>query len=312
VKVNQNNSTHQENIMADKTKHYDVIYAGNYTKDTIITPNGTRYVDGGGMNYAAHAGMQLGIKAAVVTRLAKEDAQVVEDIRADGIDCYPVYSPYSTLMTLEYTTSDVDKRNLYVKKVAETIKPEHLKGLEAKAIAVSPSIRGEVEPEFFKLMRERDGILLAADVQGFVRVLHGEALMYEAWDDMEVILPNLDILKSDAVEAKFLTGEDDIEKAARRYAAYGVKEIVLTHSEGVLIHADGKNYHYKFHSQSMDGRSGRGDTCLGSYIAKRLILPPSEAGKWAAAATSMKVEKPGVFKQSIQEVEAYIAEYYAE
>ncbi|MEN6436104.1 MAG: hypothetical protein ABFD14_05750 [Anaerolineaceae bacterium] len=298
--------------MVNTTKQYDVIYAGNYTKDTIITPDGTRYVDGGGMNYAAHAGKQLGIKAAVVTRLAKEDAHVVEDICADGIDCYPVYSPYSTLMTLEYTTHDVDKRNLYVKKVAETIKPEHLDGLEAKAIAVSPSIRGEVEPEFFECMRKRDGILLAADVQGFVRVLHGEALIYEAWDDMEVILPNLNILKSDAVEAKFLTGEDDIEKAAERYAAYGVKEIVLTHSEGVLIYADGKKYHYKFHSQSMDGRSGRGDTCMGSYVAKRLSLPPHEAGKWAAAATSMKVEKPGVFKQSIPEVEAYIARYYAD
>jgi sugar/nucleoside kinase (ribokinase family) len=298
--------------MADKTKHYDVIYTGNYTKDTIITPDGTRYVDGGGMNYAAHAGMQLSVKAAVVTRLAKEDAYVVENIQADGIDCYPIYSPYSTLMTLEYKTYDVDKRNLYVKKIAETIKPEHLDGLAAKAIAVSPSIRGEVEPEFFKEMRKRNGILLAADVQGFVRVLHGETLIYQAWDDMEVVLANLDILKSDAVEAKFLTSEDDIEKAAQCYAAYGVKEIVLTHSEGVLIYADGKNFHYKFHSQSMDGRSGRGDTCLGSYVAKRLSLPPCEAGKWAAAVTSMKVEKPGVFKQSIPEVEAYIARYYAD
>jgi sugar/nucleoside kinase (ribokinase family) len=264
------------------------------------------------MNYAAHAGMQLSVKAAVVTRLAKEDAYVVENIQADGIDCYPIYSPYSTLMTLEYKTYDVDKRNLYVKKIAETIKPEHLDGLAAKAIAVSPSIRGEVEPEFFKEMRKRNGILLAADVQGFVRVLHGETLIYQAWDDMEVVLANLDILKSDAVEAKFLTSEDDIEKAAQCYAAYGVKEIVLTHSEGVLIYADGKNFHYKFHSQSMDGRSGRGDTCLGSYVAKRLSLPPCEAGKWAAAVTSMKVEKPGVFKQSIPEVEAYIARYYAD
>ena len=31
-------------------KKYDAIFVGNYTKDTIITPDGTRYVDGGGMN----------------------------------------------------------------------------------------------------------------------------------------------------------------------------------------------------------------------------------------------------------------------
>ena len=45
-------------------KQYDVIFAGNYTKDTIITPAGTRHVDGGGMNYAAHAGKALGLRSA--------------------------------------------------------------------------------------------------------------------------------------------------------------------------------------------------------------------------------------------------------
>ncbi len=217
--------------MSDSSKQYDIIYAGNYTKDTIITPDGTRYVDGGGMNYAAHAGLQLGIKAAIVTCLAKEDEHVIENIRADGIDCYPVYTPHSTLMTLEYKTHDVDKRNLYVKSLGGTIKPGHLNGLDAKAIVVSPSVRGEVEPVFFSSMRKRNGVLLSADVQGFVRVLRGESLVYEPWDDMSEVLKNLDILKSDAVEAEYLTGEADIEKAARFYADLGAKEIILTHTD---------------------------------------------------------------------------------
>lgn len=294
------------------SKHYDVIFVGNYTKDTIITPDGTRNVDGGGMNYAAHAGKRLGINAAVVTRLAKSDEYVVENIREAGIDCFPIFSQYSTLMTLEYQTHDVDKRNLYVKKVADSIKPEHLKGLKAAAITVSPSIRGEVEPEFFSSLHGQNGTLLAADVQGFVRVLRGESLVYEIWNDMPVVLRNLDILKSDAVEAKFLTGEDNIEKAAEFFAALGAREIVLTHSEGVLIYAQGKHHHFKFHSQSMAGRSGRGDTCLGSYVSKRLSLPPREAGKWAAAATSLKVERFGVFDRSIDEVQTFINRYYAD
>ena len=297
--------------MESSEKEYDVIFAGNYTKDTIITPAGTRYVDGGGMNYAAHAGKALGLRGAVVTRLAREDQHVVERLRADGIDCYPVYSPCSTLMTLEYKTLDVDKRNLYVTHTAGTIHPEHLDGLTSRAIAVSPSIRGEVEPAFFHAMRLREGVLLAADVQGFVRVLRGQELVYEPWDEMADVLPNLDVLKSDAVEAKYLTGRTDIEKAAAFYAKLGAKEIVLTHSSGVLIHAEGHNYHYEFHSRSMDGRSGRGDTCLGSYLSKRLSLPPCEAGKYAAAVTSMKVEKLGVFDRSIPEVEDFIAKYYA-
>ncbi len=293
-------------------KHYDVIYAGNYTKDTLITPDGTRYVDGGGMNYAAHVGHQLGMHAAVVTRLADEDKHVVENIQADGIDCYPIYSPHSTTITLEYKTRNVDQRQLYVKSTAGTIQPEHLDGLWSRAIVVSPSLRGEVEPAFFIAMRKRDGVLISADVQGFVRVLKGEDLVYEPWPDMELVLQHLDILKTDAVEAKHLTGEDNIEKAATQLAAAGAKEVLLTHSGGVLVHAEGQFHHFPFHSQTMLGRSGRGDTCVGSYVAKRLSLPPREAAKWAAAATSLKMERVGVFNRSIAEVEAFIAEYYAD
>ncbi|HPS42511.1 MAG TPA: PfkB family carbohydrate kinase [Anaerolineaceae bacterium] len=291
---------------------YDVICAGNYTKDTIITPEGTRYVDGGGMNYAAHVVHGLGMKTAVVTRLAQEDEHVVTNIRADGIDCYPAYSPSSTLMTLEYKTHDVDKRNLYVKATGGTILPEHLDGLESRAVIVSPSLRGEVEPEFFTAIRQRPGLLLSADVQGFVRVLRGESLVYEPWPEMETVLRNIDILKTDAVEAAYLTGEEDIEKAARRFADIGAREVLLSHSEGILVHADGKFHHYRFHASSMEGRSGRGDTCVGSYVSKRLTLSPAEAGKWSAAATSLKIERHGVFNRSVAEVEAFIQKYYAD
>ncbi len=291
---------------------YDVIYAGNYTKDTIITPDGIRVVDGGGMNYAANVGARLGIKAAVITRLAKEDQHVVDTIQSAGIDCYPFYSETSTVMTLEYKTRNVDERNLYIKSTAGTILPDYLDEFQAKAIAVSPSLRGEVKPDFFSILRQRTDALLAVDVQGFVRVLRDETLVYEPWPEMPEVLKNLDILKSDAVEAEYLTGANDIEKAAAIYAGMGVKEIVLTHSDGVLIYADGEYHHFQFHASSMAGRSGRGDTCMGSYVAKRISLSPREAGKWAAAATSLKVERVGVFNRPVWEVKAFIDRYYSD
>ena len=294
------------------TKQYDVLFCGNYTRDTIITPDGTTYVDGGGMNYAAHASKQLGANPAVITRLNKEDERVVKAFEDAGIDCFPVFTPSSTLMTLEYTTRDVDKRNLYVKGTAGTITPQQLEGLEARIIVTNSSLRGEVELEFFTEMRKRPGVLLSADVQGFIRVLRGEALVYEPWDEMTAVLKHLDILKSDAVEAEYLTGEKDIEKAALVFTAMGPKEILLTHSGGVLVHVDGKFHHYDFHSTSQTGRSGRGDTCVGTYVTKRLTLPPYEAGKWAAAVTSMKVEHPGPYKRTVAGVEAFIQKYYAD
>ena len=294
------------------SKTYDVIFAGNYTKDTIITPTETRYVDGGAVNYAAHAAVRLGLKTAVVTRLAQEDQRMIDRLVESGVDCYPVYTPTSTLMTLEYKTSNVDQRTLTVKGLAGTVTPEQMQGLECKAVVVGSSLRGEVELAFFQAMRQRPGVLIGADVQGFVRVLRGQSLVYEPWDEMPAVLACVDVLKSDAVEAEFLTGEKDIFKAARIYSKLGPREIVLTHSQGVLIHANGKDYEYPFIVGDTVGRSGRGDTCLGSYVAMRLSQPPKEAGRWAAAVTSLKLQKLGPFSLTLADVNEFIQKHYAD
>ncbi len=72
---------------------------------------GTKYVDGRAVNYAAHAVAQLGMQVAVVTRLAKEDDRVVDKFTQAGIDCFVTYTPQSTLMKLEYPTTDPDIRS---------------------------------------------------------------------------------------------------------------------------------------------------------------------------------------------------------
>src|SRR3990170_1142787 len=126
-----------------KSPVYDVVCIGNYTKDTIISTSGTRYVDGGGMNYAAHAAARLGCKTAVVTRLAKEDKRVVEKFTRSGIDCFPTFTPQSTLMCLEYPTTDPDIRNLSVAATAGTITAAEVGGLDMKAAVINSSLRGE-------------------------------------------------------------------------------------------------------------------------------------------------------------------------
>jgi sugar/nucleoside kinase (ribokinase family) len=290
-------------------KHYDVLYIGNYTKDTIISPAGTKYVDGGAVNYAAHAAARLGLSVAVVTRLAKEDQHVVDKLVQAGIDCYPTYTPQSTLMKLEYPTTDPDLRSLSVTATAGSITAGEVQKLNAKAAVIGSSLRGEVGMDVIGKLREKN-MLIAADMQGFVRVLRGVELNYEPWDEMQFTLAQVDIVKSDAVEAEFLTGETDIYKAAKFYADLGPREIVLTHKNGLLIYADEKFHELGFYPTRLDGRSGRGDTCIGTYVAKRLSLPPREAGIWAAAVTSLKMENLGPFNRSMDEVEALINARY--
>lgn len=291
------------------TKLYDIACIGNYTKDTVITSIGTRQVDGGAVNYAAHAVARMNLDVAVVTHLAKEDRRVIDRFEELGIDCFVEYTPHSTLMKLEYPTQNVDQRNLSVTATAGNITAEHVRHLNAKAMVIGTSLRNEISLEGIQALREKD-TLLAADVQGFLRVLSGEKLEYQPWPEMEAVFSQLDILKTDGKEAEFLTGESDVTKAAAVLAEMGPREVLITHRGGVIIYHDGGGKQVNFFPKQINGRSGRGDTCLASYVAKRLSASSGEALIWAAALTSLKMENEGPFNRDIHEVEVLIEQKY--
>src|SRR5512141_2595094 len=136
-------------------KNYDVLYIGNDTKDTIISPAGTRYVDGGAVNYAAHAAARLGLKVAVVTRLAQEDCRVVAKLIQSGIDCYATYTPHSTLMQLEYPTMDPDIRTLTVAATAGSITARDVENLNCKNAVIGSSLRGEVGLDVIRALKAK-------------------------------------------------------------------------------------------------------------------------------------------------------------
>src|SRR4030066_501807 len=120
-------------------KTYDVIFIGNYTKDTVVSPSGTRYVDGGGFNYGAHTAVMMGLKVGAITRLAKEDIHVIDALTNLGVDVFPFYSPESTHMHLFYPTTNVDERVLTVRSVAGSFTPAQVRGREAKGFLLSTS-----------------------------------------------------------------------------------------------------------------------------------------------------------------------------
>ena len=152
---------------------------------------------------------------------------------------------------------------------------------------------------------------LALDVQGFVRVVTPEGrLAYEAWPERDAVLAMIDILKTDAVEAEFLTGTANIHEAARILSSVGPREIVLTHKDGLLVRADGKEYEAPFRPVELRGRSGRGDTCVGSYSSRRIGADPAESTRWAAALTSLKLEAEGVIRRPRADVEKLLKEQY--
>ena len=295
--------------MVNKIKFYDIAFIGHYTKDTIVSASGTRIVDGGAFNYGSNVAVRMGLKVTAITRLAKEDFHVVEKLRQLGVDVFVNITPYSTCLRLEYPTSNLDERVIYVTSSAGPFTPAEVEKIQAQAIVVGASMRDEVSLEIIEELAKKKAIL-AADVQSFIRVNYNGKLIPQEWPEKQSILSHLDILKTDAVEAEMLTGTSNIREAAQKIADLGPREILITHRNGLLVYANGQFYEEGFFPKKLIGRSGRGDTCIASYTAKRLNASPQEATIWAAAVTSLKMETEGPFQRTIKEVNNLIQSRY--
>ena len=295
--------------MENTKKFYDIAFIGHYTKDTIVSASGTRIVDGGAFNYGANVAARMGLKVAVVTRLTKEDFHVVEKLRRLGVDVFAHISTHSTCLRLEYPTSNVDERVIYITSSAGSFTPAEVEKIQARAIVVGASMRDEVSLEVIEELAKKKAIL-AADVQSFIRVNYNGKLIPQEWSEKQSILSHLDVLKTDVAEAEMLTGISKIREAARKISDLGPHEVVITHRNGLLVYTDGQFYEESFFPNQLIGRSGRGDTCIAAYMAKRLSASPQEAIIWAAAITSLKMETEGPFQRTIQEVNHLIQTKY--
>jgi sugar/nucleoside kinase (ribokinase family) len=197
---------------------YDIAVIGNYTKDTIVSGEGTRMVDGGGFNYGAVAAAKTGLRVAAVTRLAKEDFYVVDALEAAGVDVFPTATPRSTHMRLEYRTSNVDERVLSVTQHAGAYTADQFRDLSARVFLINASTRGEVPLDVIAYLRNK-APLLAADVQAFVRVIATDGtLVCESWPERDEVLSMMDVLKADSKEAELLTGERSSSPTGRAFS----------------------------------------------------------------------------------------------
>ena len=64
-------------------------------------------------------------------------------------------------------------------------------------------------------------------------------------------------------------------------------------------------------SRNLSGRTGRGDTVFGSYLAMRMLGNSLEESLlYATACCSLKMETPGAVRGTRADVEDYIRQFY--
>lgn len=171
-------------------------------------------------------------------------------------------------------------------------------------------IIGDFPNEMIKQCAKKAAV--AVDVQAYLRHVNEEngKMYFEDWADKKEILPYVTYLKTDAAEAEILTGTSNREQAAKILHSLGAKEILITHNSEVLVYDGEKIYTCPIKARNLSGRTGRGDTTFAAYITERLTKDIPSALLYATATVSLKMETPGAFRGTMEDVEKYIEEFY--
>jgi len=283
---------------------YDIAFIGHMCFDEVIPYQGApRVAPGSAVLCGALAAARVGKKVAVVTRMAPKDKNILEPMRQNGIEIHVIPAAETTYMKVVHPTADVDERQIYQLVNAGFFSLSDMPPLSARQVHLAGITDQEFDLDFIRGLKE-EGYRLSADMQSFVRQVQPvlQSIAFQDVPDKKEIVRQLDMVKLDGVEAKVLTGTDDLERAALVFEGWGCPEIVITQAEGILARANGKTCYEKFSNQSVVGRTGRGDTTFAAYLARRMDHEAAESLKFAAALVSIKMETPGPFNGTLADV----------
>ena len=254
---------------------------------------------------------RVGKKVSAVVKMAEKDKHILKAMQDVGVDTYLIPSDETTFSRVLHESENMDERTLTLVKSAGLISISDVPPLETRCAHLAGISDTEFDMDLMKGLKSR-GYSLSTDMQSFVRhVTPGRVIRYSDVTNKQEIAGMMDKLKLDVVEARILTGTDDLEKAAVMIESWGCPEVIITQSEGVLARVRGKTYYEKFSNSNVTGRTGRGDTTFAAYLSQRLDHEVAESLKFAAALVSIKMETPGPFSGTLEDVYNRIKEKHS-
>ncbi|MBD5303921.1 MAG: ribokinase [Bacteroides sp.] len=277
---------------------------GHITLDKVITPRFEAYMPGGTAFYFAkalkdfdHDGFRL------VTALGDTEMGVVDELRQDGIDVKVIPSRKSVFFENKYGT-DMNHRTQRVLAKADPFTAENLADVEADIYHLGTLLADDFDLDTIKALAAKGKV--SVDVQGYLRKVVGEDVVHVDYDKKREAMPYISILKANENEMEVLTGTSDPYEAACILADWGCKEVLLTLGDkGSLIYADSEFYKIPaLPPKDLVDATGCGDTYMAGYLYKRAHgASYQEAGIFAAAMCTLKLEKKGPFSGTIADVE---------
>ena len=279
-------------------KTYDIVMIGHVSKDIMIYGGKEEKLLGGAVVYSSAAAARSGAKVLVITKAAHQDLPLLEVMRHPNVELVVLPTEQTTSIQNEYFSEDRERRKVTLLAQADPFCLDELPLFQTPILQLAGLFYGEIPVSLIPPLADR--YTLAVDAQGLLRRNTGGSLAFQDLENKEEILSHITYLKTDAAEAEVLTGSSDREKAARLLAGFGPEEVMVTHNTEVLLLREGTFYRAPFTPRNLSGR--RGDTCFASYLYWRLSHSPAEAVAYAAALTSIKMETPGIFTGTVEDV----------
>ena len=290
-------------------KKYDIFIIGHISLDENIYRDQVERIYGGAVLYAAYAAATGQNKIGILTKSSEDDEKIASLFNILKEDIYHIKSGKTTSIRNEYLTEDRENRVSTVLSVADPFRTEEIPAdVDANIYYLAGLIQGDFGYELIKKLSKKGKV--AVDAQGLLRKSNNGYMFYEDWDKKYEYLPYINFLKTDANESRIMTGIENREKAAELFRNWGSQEVMITYNTEVLVYDGHQYYKAPFKPRNLSGRTGRGDTCFGAYISERIHREPDEALYYAAALTSLKMETPGPFKGTREDVLNYMDNYY--
>lgn len=289
----------------------DICCIGHITKDKIVTPHRVVYMAGGTSFYFAYAINQLpnDVSFSLVTSMDPTETEPAEKMRQAGIDVTLNASRNTVFFENIYGENQNERKQRVLAK-ADPFTIEQLEHVDAKVYHLGSLLSDDFSNEVVEYLAKKGKVSI--DVQGYLREVRDEKVYPIDWKDKLKVLKNTYYLKVNEIEMETITGLKDAHEAAKLLHSWGVTEVIITlGSEGSLIYVDDTFYEIPAYApHEVVDATGCGDTYSAGYLYQRTLgATPTEAGKFAAAMCTIKLEHIGPFNRSIDDIHEIISKH---
>lgn len=283
---------------------HDLCCVGHITLDKVVTPKNTVHMPGGTSFYFSHAIRNLkDINYTLVTAIAESEMAVANDLQSKGIDVKVMPSKHSVYFENIYGENQ-DNRTQRVLAKADPFTVDYLEDIDARIYHLGSLLADDFSLDVIRFLSQKG--LVSVDSQGYLREVREQNVYAVDWTEKKEALKYIHFLKANEHEMEVLTGYDDVAMAAKQLYDWGVKEVLITlGSMGSVIY-DGNTFHKipAYKPKEVVDATGCGDTYMTGYLYKRAKgAEIEEAGRFAAAMSTLKIECLGPFKGTKEDIE---------